>query len=297
LSFDTVRVQRLPVIAGLLLAANVCGLAAEPAEPNARRGDSGKPRAARSVHWGWPAPEAEIFSTSMIVDDSVPGSYFMACGWNTGYFGIQELGDGRKVIIFSVWDPTKGDDPKQVEVTERVECLFSDPEMRIRRFGGEGTGGQCMGKFDWKIGETNRFLVRAVVEGGKTAYSGFVYQNNEWRKLVTFRTRTGGQPLKGLYSFVEDFRRDFKSAEDLRKARFGQGWVKTTNGDWVALARGRFTASNAEWEARDSINAGLEGDWLFLQTGGNTQNALPLRSIVERSVLGVPLPDFAGREQ
>ena len=254
--------------------------------------DSKGPRAARSVHWGWPSPEAELFYTSMIVDQSVPGSYFMACGWNTGYFGIQELASGKKVVIFSVWDPTKGDDPNKVENADRVECLFNDPEMRIRRFGGEGTGGQCMGDFDWKIGETNRFLVRAEVDGAKTAYSGFLYQEDRWRKLVTFRTRTGGQPLKALYSFVEDFRRDYKSAQEIRKARFGHGWVKSVRGDWIALARGRFTASGAEWEARDSINAGLEDYWFFLQTGGETRNDLPLRTVLERSVLDVPLPDL-----
>ena len=258
-------------------------------------GDSKDPRAARSVHWGWAAPDAECFYNTMIVDQSVPGSYFMACGWNTGYFGIQELGNGRQVIIFSVWDPTRGDDPNRVDQSERVECLFNDPQMRIRRFGGEGTGGQCMGDFDWKIGETNRFLVRAEVEGEKTAYSGFIFQEARWRKLVTFRVRSGGLPLKGLYSFIEDFRRDHKSAREMRKARFGDGWVKSVAGDWVALARGRFTASSADWEAKDTINAGLEGRSFFLQTGGDTKIVLPLRSTIERPVLDVPLPGFAAK--
>lgn len=252
------------------------------------------PRAARSVHWGWLAPDAEIFTTSMVVEKSVPGSYFMACGWNTGYFGIQELGNGRKVILFSVWDPTKGDDPNNVDAAERVECLYNDPAMRIRRFGGEGTGGQCMGDFDWSIGETNRFLVRGVPEENKTAYAGYVYEHKtkRWRHLVTFRTRTGGQRLKGLYSFVEDFRRDTKSAQEVRRARWSDGWVKTAGGDWIALVRARFTASGAEWEARDSINAGLNDGWFFLQTGGETQQQLPLRSIAEAPVLEVGLPDF-----
>jgi hypothetical protein len=253
------------------------------------------PRAARSVHWGWPAPDSELFTISMIVDQSVPGSYFMACGWNTGYFGVQELANSRKVIIFSVWDPTQGDDPNKVDAAERVECLFSDPQMRIRRFGGEGTGGQCMGDFDWKLGETNRFLLRVEVQDAKTAYSGYVFQNGDWRKLVTFRTRTGGQPLRGLYSFVEDFRRDYKSARETRKARFSDAWVKSLTGDWIALSRARFTASSADWEAKDTINAGLEGRWLFLQTGGDTKNTLPLRSILERPILDLPLPDFRSK--
>lgn len=280
---------RIALLSGFALAM----LLAEAGEADPSPAKT-KPRAARSVHWGWPAPEAQIFTTAMIVDESTPGSYFMACGWDTGYFGIQELADGRKVIIFSVWDPTQGDDPSKVEAGERVECLFSDPAMRIRRFGGEGTGGQCMGDFSWAIGETNRFLVQASPESGKTSYSGFVYANaeNRWRKLVTFRTRTTGQQLRGLYSFVEDFRRDFRSAEEKRRARFGEGWVKTATGDWTALSRGRFTASSAEWEARETIDAGRAGSWLYLQTGGETKQALQLRSVIERPVLEVGLPEL-----
>ncbi len=197
------------------------------------------PRAARSVHLGYRAPDAVLFYNEMTVLQSTPGSYFMAAGWNTGYFGIQELSDGRKVILFSVWDPTKGDDPSAVKQEERVECLHQAPDVRIRRFGGEGTGGQCMGDFDWKIGETHRFAVTAVADGQKTAYAGYVWLNdrNEWKHQVTFRTHTGGQSLRGLYSFIEDFRRDGRSVHEVRRARFGNGWVKTASGEWAPLNR------------------------------------------------------------
>jgi hypothetical protein len=270
--------------AGLCAAALLGGGLGGPdpargAEPDAN------PRAARSVHLGYPAADAAVFYNEMIVEQSTPGSYFMAAGWNTGYFGIQELADGRKVILFSVWDPTQGDDPRAVKTEDRVECLFSAPDVRIRRFGGEGTGGQCMGDFAWKLGETNRFVVTAAAEEKKTVYSGYVWRagKNEWQRLVTFRTRTGGQWLRGLYSFVEDFRRDHKSAGEVRRARFGNGWVQTAERQWVPLNRARFTASSATWEARDSINAGVDGDWFYLVTGGGTRNTLPLRSTVERT--------------
>jgi len=49
-------------------------------------------RAARSVHLRYPAPESSLFYNEVVVEESVNGSYFMACGWNTGYFGIQQLG-------------------------------------------------------------------------------------------------------------------------------------------------------------------------------------------------------------
>src|SRR5262245_45775056 len=119
-------------------------------------------RAARSVHLGFAAPEGVLFYNELIVEQSVNGSYFMACGWNTGYFGIQQIRNpDDKVVLFSVWDPAKGDDPNAVETKDRVEVLHQGEGVRIKRFGGEGTGGQCMWKHNWHIGETNRFVIQA----------------------------------------------------------------------------------------------------------------------------------------
>jgi len=252
------------------------------------------PRAARSVHLGYRAPDAVLFYNEMTVLESTPGSYFMAAGWNTGYFGIQELDDGRKVILFSVWDSTKGDDPNAVKQEERVECLHNAPDMRIRRFGGEGTGGQCMGRFDWKIGQNQRFAVTAAPDGEKTSYAGYVWlsERNEWKHLVTFRTRTGGQSLRGLYSFIEDFRRDGRSVQEVRRARFGNGWVKTTGGQWLPLNRARFTASGAEWEAKDNIDAGVEEGRFFLATGGATRMTHPLSSTIEKPTSETSRPEL-----
>lgn len=242
-----------------------------------------EPRAARSVHLGYPAPAAAAFSIEMTVRESTAGSYFMAAGWDTGYFGIQELAGGRKVIIFSVWDPTRGDNPEAVADEDRVACLFQADDVRIKRFGGEGTGGQCMGDFAWEAGQAYRFLVTAAVEADQTAYAGYVWQNDAeaWKHLVTFRTRTGGRPLRGLYSFVEDFRRDGRSVHDVRRADFAHAWAKPVEGDWQPLRRARFTASGAEWEAKDSIDAGLSGPGFFLATGGNTTASRRLGTLIE----------------
>lgn len=267
-----------------LTAAVAIAVAVHPGVARGAEATHQKPKAAASVHFGYPSADATVFAIDMVIEKCVPGSYFMACGWNTGYFGVQELGDQRHVAIFSVWDPTQGDDPSAVKPEERVELLHSDQGVRIKRFGGEGTGGQCMTDFAWKIGETNRFAVTARIDGNKTAYAGHLWIPSEqrWRHLVTFRTRTGGKPLRGLYSFVEDFRRDGRSALEARRARFLNGWVKPVAGDWTALAKARFTASNAEWEAKDTINAGLhENAAFFLETGAPVKNQVPLRTVLE----------------
>src|ERR1043165_4947790 len=241
------------------------------------------PRAARSVHLGYPAPEAGVFYNEMIIDESANGSYFMACGWNTGYFGLQQLSsETNKVAIFSVWDPVKGNDPKAVKAEDRVEVLFAGEGVRIKRFGGEGTGGHSMMSFPWRIGVTNRFAVEAQVEADKTSYTAWLFDPDKpsWKRLATFRTRTGGKLLRGFYSFVEDFRRDGRSAEQVRRARLGNGWVRNPQGQWISLKQARFTASSAKWESKENINAGVENDWFHLETGGPTARKLNLNDII-----------------
>jgi hypothetical protein len=252
------------------------------------------PRAARSVHLGYVAPEATVFHNELTVERSVPGSYFMACGFNQGYFGIQELADRKKVVIFSVWDPTKGDDPSAVALAHRVEVLYKAHEVTARRFGGEGTGGQSFFSYDWKIGQTYRFLVKATVTESRTAYAAcfFLPESRTWKHLVTFRTPARGDRLKGLYSFIEDFRRDGKSAQEARRATFGNGWVRDPHDRWVELRQARFTASGAKWEAKDTIDAGVAGDRFYLQTGGNTKITTPLGTSMERPAGNTLPPQF-----
>lgn len=185
-----------------------------------------------------------------------------------------------------MWDPTKGDDPAAVKTEDRVELLFQIPAARIKRFGGEGTGGQCMVDFNWKLGETNQFAIRAETTTNntirKTAYSAFLRNgtSNEWQKLATFRVRTKQEGLRGLYSFIEDFRRDTKSVSDLRRARFGNAWIQNT-GNWKPITKARFTASNADWESKENIDAGIIDGWFYLATGGDIHASRELRSIIE----------------
>ena len=261
-------------------------------------------RAARSVHLQWSAAEGEAFYVEATVEQSKPGTYVSAIGWSGGYFGIQEVRDGKKVAIFSVWDPTKGDDPKAVKPEERVELLHAGAGVRIKRFGGEGTGGQCLVDFPWVVGEPVRFLVRAELHdaGGapgargeaeaKTAYAGWIFdpQQKAWRHLVTFRTRNNGKLLRGVYSFVEDFKRDTKSADEVRRAQFGNAWMKPRVGEWAAVTQAKFTASRAEWEARDTINAGPAGSGFFISTGGDTRRTTELTVMMKTETVPTAAP-------
>ena len=247
--------------------------------------------ACRSVHLGYPAPEAVAFYNEVTVETSADGTYFMVCGWSKGYFGIQELANGKKLVLFSVWDPASGEDPKTVPEEKRVKMLHKGEGVRVGRFGNEGTGGQSFFDYDWKAKETYRFLVTARADGtDRTAYSGFMFvpEDKAWKRLVTFSTLTKGELLKGHYSFIEDFRRNKVSTTKVRKAQFGNGWVKTTKGEWEPLLKARFTADS---NPVLNIDAGPSGQKFFLATGGATENkTTKLRDVITREADGPKPP-------
>ncbi|HSO87679.1 MAG TPA: DUF5077 domain-containing protein, partial [Draconibacterium sp.] len=64
-----------------------------------------------SVHLNFQVPEntgnAEFFYNEITVPENndVLGSYFMACGFAQGYFGIQVNSEIERRVLFSVWSP------------------------------------------------------------------------------------------------------------------------------------------------------------------------------------------------
>ena len=237
--------------------------------------------ACRSVHLGYTAPEAVAFYNEITVRETAPGTYFMVCGWSKGYFGIQELGNGKKVVLFSVWDPGEQNDPTQVDDEQRVKLLHQDDAVRVGRFGNEGTGGQSFFDYDWKVGVTYRCLVTARADGQRSEYAGyfFVPEKQIWKHLVTFSTPTGGDLLNGTYSFIEDFQRDRVSTTHTRRAEFGPGWIKTAklnvaDQKWQPLSGAKFTG---DANPVMNIDAGVDHGRLFLATGGPINNkTIPL---------------------
>lgn len=241
--------------------------------------------ACRSVHLAYPAPRGVAFYNEVTVDRSAPGSYFMVCGWGDGYFGIQELSSGKKVVIFSVWEPSKTNRPQDVAEDARVRLVEQGDGVNIGRFGGEGTGGRSLFEFDWQPGTTYRCFVTAKIDGPRTEYAGYFYlpETRKWKHLVTFSTPNGGRPLGDYYSFIEDFVRNGKTARQVHEARFGNSWIRKADGAWEPLLKARFTADG---NPAMNIDAGLRDDRFFLMTGGDTQNRnTPLDKTIERPLV------------
>lgn len=223
---------------------------------------------ARSVHLHWKTPaDCNRFDVSLNVEKSHPGSFFMAVGWSQGYFGIQDLGGDHHGLICSVWDGNDTD-PNLVQQAKALKCADG---ATVRRFGGEGCGLQCIMPF--KIRNNLRFSVCAeVLTAEWTRYSAWVFYDGGHRlRLVDYLSRMEGRLLNGLYSFVEDFRRDTESAHHSRRAVFHyptcvyRGGADDVKGAKFTIASPDFEGDN--YDARRYGKSGIE-----LSTGGRIEN-------------------------
>ena len=138
-----------------------------------------KPRRnAASVHLGYPVEkgtEVSAFYCEMTGIEDPLWTYYMACGWHRGYFGMQVNSPTERRIIFSVWDSGgEAVDRKKVGAADRVQLVAKGEGVYSGDFGNEGTGGHSHLKFNWKTGERQRFLVTAEpVDATHTVFAGY----------------------------------------------------------------------------------------------------------------------------
>jgi hypothetical protein len=129
-----------------------------------------------------------------------------------------------------------------------------------------------MMSYEWELGKPVQFRLEAeLVDDVWTAYSCYIKNNDsvKWFHIATTRTITDGELLNGVYSFVEDFRRDGDSHMEVRTAKFGHCFHMEENGH-VQCKQARFTADSTPTL---NIDAGLMDSRFYLTTGGYTQNA------------------------
>ena len=235
---------------------------------------------AASVHLMYPLEKetkAEWFYNEVTVRTTPLYSYYMACGFARGYFGIQVNSPMERRIIFSIWDSgNEGVDRSKVPDEDQTKLLAKGEGVVASGFGNEGTGGHSHLIYPWKANQTYKFLVSAEPSGKQTIYSGYFFfpERNAWGLIARFRAPTDGGYLSGLYSFNENFWGN--NGQLQRLAEFGPGWIKTAEGQWQELTEARFTC-DATGKAKDRLDfaAGLapSGRW-FLSNGGFYKNGV-----------------------
>lgn len=228
-----------------------------------------------SVHLGYPQPPGEDvqwFYNEVTVPkgNDVLGSYFMACGFGEGYFGMQVNSPTVRHVLFSVWSPFTTDDPKKIPEEEKIRLLKKGDGVHAGEFGSEGSGGQSYLNYPWKAGRTYKFLVSARPDGnGRTVYTAWFLAPEEgrWRLIASFSRPKTTTYLRHLYSFLENF--DPLQGTITRKVYFGNGWIAGKDGHWTELTQARFTIDNTGAKGyRMDYAGGLDGKLFYLKNCG-----------------------------
>jgi len=233
-----------------------------------------KPRRnAASVHLRYPPPKdariAAFYCEVTGIEEPVT-TYYMACGWHRGYFGMQVNSKTERRIIFSVWDSGgEGIDRKKVADENRVALLAKGDGVYAGDFGNEGTGGHSHLKYLWKTGETQRLIVTAQPTNEIfTIYSGYWFhpEKQRWMLISSWRAPKDGSYLRGLYSFSENF--GGSSGHRLRKALYGNQWIRTDADEWIELTVATFSHDSTGRSDRLDRFMGVENGKFFLSHGG-----------------------------
>lgn len=275
------------LLAAVLLAFGT--LSAEDAAAPSAPPPPAEARQARSVHLNYRplAPAATCVEGTVTVVTTQPRTYFSIICCDRGYCGVQDLGPDGRVFIFSVWEPGDPMDLKaradRVAEDIRARVVYCAPGTEASRFGGEGTGAKTLTPFDWKVGEPVSARIEVAPDGERAVFTCHVKKgvDGEWRRIASISTLGAKPELGRIYSFVEDFARNYASAKQIRRAEFGGFRTRTSAASgWVPAVRALFTGDTTQTM---NVDAGRTASGnFFLQTGGETRNAhVPLWHVVE----------------
>lgn len=247
-----------------------------------------------SVHLGYPVPEGsgdiEWFYNEIMVpeDGEVMHSYYMANGFGEGYFGMQFNSPTERRILFSVWSPFETQDPKEIPEEYQVKMLRRGEGVHIGEFGNEGSGGQSYLRYNWKAGNTYKFLMQVHPDGkGNTIYTAYFYATDEsrWRLIASFMRPKTDTWYQRPHSFLENFSptQGYLS----RKVYYNNQWVRTAKGEWIRLAKSKFTHdATAKAGVRLDYQGGVENNWFYLKMGGFFNESVPMGTSFERTATG-----------
>ena len=251
-------------------------------------------RNAASVHLRYPTDSTVtvtgFYDEVTAVDDPVT-TYYMATGFARGYFGMQVNSPTERRIIFSVWDAANGTNAKDrstVSPDNFTQLVAKGEGVVAEVFGNEGTGGHSHLVYNWKTGTTQKFFVTAKPEGENTIYAGYWFHpdKNAWMLIASFRAPKDGLCLRRLYSFSENF--GGNNGHLRRKARFGNQWIRLSDGSWKELTTATFSHDPTGKDARLDRFMGVENGAFFLSHGGFVPGFTLMGAPFTRVAGGIP---------
>ncbi|WP_054553655.1 DUF3472 domain-containing protein [Pseudoalteromonas lipolytica] len=223
------------------------------------------------------------------------GSYYMANGFDGGYFGIQVNSDSERRVLFSIWSPFSTDDPSLIPPEYRIQTLKHGKNVHVGKFGNEGSGGQSYMRYDWKADTRYGFLthIRPVEGTESTDFTAYFYDPmvEKWQLIASFRRPKTSIYHQGTYSFLENFIPGAGQFE--RRAIYTNQWAKPERGEWQEVTQAKFTYdATAKKNARFDYQGGTTEKGFYLKNTGFFSAPTPYGSEFERSPTDIPKIDL-----
>lgn len=228
--------------------------------------------------------------------EDVIGSYYMANGFSGGYFGIQVNSETERRVLFSVWSPYQTDDPNEIPEDYKIKLLKKGKGVNTGEFGNEGSGGQSFLRYNWKTGNTYKFLLKGEpIENNYTNYTAWFFapEEGKWQLIASFSRPKTHSWLTGFHSFLENFSPNQGIYE--RKVNFSNQWVANKNGNWTEVNEAKFTADNtARTGYRMDYGGGEENGVFYLRNCGFFSDYTAVDTFFTRPLTGEkPEIDFS----
>lgn len=233
-------------------------------------------------------------------NEDVVGSYYMANGFGEGYFGMQVNSESERRVLFSVWSPFETQDPKSIPEEYRIIMLGKGEGVTTGEFGNEGSGGQSYKVFNWKAGNTYKFLLKGEPSvNNSTDYTAYFYapETGKWNLIASFRRPHTSTYLKRPHSFLENFRTEVGHIS--RMAEYSNQWIFDTKGQWHELTKAKFTAdATARKGSRVDYAGGAIENKFYMKNCGFFNEKTTMDTYHERIANGIPPKiDFSSLEK
>ncbi len=195
-------------------------------------------------------------------------TYYEALGWGggaAGYAGIQAHPKAHN-YIFSIWDHNTH--------TEPIKAVHRDPDTKIEKFGGEGTGLKSWNfELGWDTDTWYTLVARCWPVGDHTFYGYWVRSDKtkEWTHMVTMDVAAKDAYFKGGNdSFIEDW---LETGKNARTTHLRNGWKRRIGGEWHAFGSARYSVNSWDLnEGKRSFNFKTNwdggGEYYFMTSGG-----------------------------
>lgn len=249
------------------------------------------PAAAKNVEWFY----SEIKVPS---GQDKLGTYYMANGFNGGYFGMQVNSATERRVLFSIWSPFSTDDPKLIPDSMKVVLLKKGEITKTGEFGNEGSGGQSYMRYPWLADHSYAFLIRAQPNKDKntTTYTAYFKDvtKGDWQLVASFERPQSAVYLKGLHSFLENF--SPKTGDQKRSGNFQNQWAIDSDGNWYEVTGATFTVdATAHKNYRKDYAGGISEKAFVLKNCGFFDDFMPRNTELKRVASGQPHPtiDFS----